>query len=142
MEKTILNPKEIDIWRIDGEGDFSLLTESEKRRCEGFLEGQFRENFVRSRIGIRLLAEKYTGNKIPKNGFLVSGEGKPFLPGIHDLHFNLSHSGAEVAVAFSRDEVGFDIESKVRRANYGGVARRFFNAAEARAVEDAGEAGR
>ena len=71
--------------------------------------------------------------------FTVSREGKPFLPEINDLHFNLSHSGGELAVAFSRNEVGLDIESKVRRANYGELARRFFDAAEARAVEEAGD---
>lgn len=74
--------------------------------------------------------------------FPVSREGKPFLPDVKDLHFNLSHSGGELAVAFSRNEVGFDIESKARRASYGAIARRFFNAAEARAVEEAGDQGR
>ncbi|MBU6181730.1 MAG: 4'-phosphopantetheinyl transferase superfamily protein [Verrucomicrobia bacterium] len=139
VEKIILNPNEIDVWRIGGEGDFSLLTESEKRRCEGFLDDALRKNFVRSRVGIRLIAREYTGNKVRGMDFPVSREGKPFLPDINDLHFNLSHSVGELAVAFSRNEVGFDIESKARRANYGDLARRFFDAAEARAVEEAGD---
>lgn len=133
---------EIDVWRITGAGDFSFLTESEKHGCDGFLDETARQNFIRSRSGIRLIIKKYTGRKFLKTDIALSAGGKPYLPGLCGFHFNLSHSGGEVAVAFSRNEVGFDIESKVRRANHGAVARRFFNSAEASAVEDAGEAGR
>lgn len=37
--------------------------------------------------------------------------GKPGLAGYHDIHFNLSHCKAAIAVAISRQPVGIDVEN-------------------------------
>ena len=61
--------------------------------------------------------------------------GKPFAPEWPDLHFNLSHSGRHVLLAFARDQpLGVDIEGRERRVSHVEIARRFFAPDEARAI--------
>ena len=57
-----------------------------------------------------------------------SAAGKPYLEGIAQLFFNLSHSGDWLVLAFSDREVGIDIEKrgKVRLE----IAKRFFHPQE------------
>lgn len=51
--------------------------------------------------------------------------GKPYFVNYPNLHFNISHSGSAIAVAFSSSPVGIDIEV-IRDINLS-VAKRFFN---------------
>lgn len=61
--------------------------------------------------------------------------GKPFAPDLPDLHFNLSHAGHHVLLAFSRDmALGVDLEVVQRRVSLDGIARRFFAPAETLAL--------
>jgi 4'-phosphopantetheinyl transferase len=50
--------------------------------------------------------------------------GKPYIAG--GCRFNISHSGAVVAAAFSRHEIGLDIELVKKRKNIELIAKRFF----------------
>lgn len=56
---------------------------------------------------------------------LIRGEyGKPYLKGMEDFFFNLSHAGDWAAGVFSEQEVGIDIEKiKIGTLN---IAKRFF----------------
>lgn len=59
-------------------------------------------------------------------------QGKPFAPALPDLHFNLSHAGADVLLAFARAEpLGVDLERSDRRVAIDAIAQRHFAAAEA-----------
>lgn len=61
--------------------------------------------------------------------------GKPFASGLPDLHFNLSHAGPHILVAFARHQaVGIDVERCDRRLSIEGLARRFFAPGEALAL--------
>ena len=54
-------------------------------------------------------------------------DGKPFLPGLPDIHFNLSHSGDYIACAFSDQEVGLDLQEHSRpHTSIVRIAKRFF----------------
>ena len=71
---------------------------------------------------------------VDKNAEIAIGKnGKPFLKGVKDVHFNLSHSGDIVMCAVSDGEVGCDIEN-VRNGRVE-VAERFFTVAEREFIE-------
>lgn len=62
-----------------------------------------------------------------------SEEGKPFLPDVPDLHFNLSHSGTRVLCALSNRPCGCDVEEIGRGSP--ALVRRFFSPGEQKALE-------
>jgi 4'-phosphopantetheinyl transferase len=62
--------------------------------------------------------------------------GKPYAPADAGLDFNLSHAGHHVLLAFARgQELGVDLERDERRLSLLEIARRFFAADEADALE-------
>ena len=56
--------------------------------------------------------------------------GKPYLPGREDFHFNLSHSGRYVVLAWGDTELGVDVQKHDPTGKRQGVAKRFFTADE------------
>lgn len=62
--------------------------------------------------------------------------GKPYAPACSDLEFNLSHAGRHVLLAFAHGQaLGVDLERDERRLSLIEIARRFFAADEADALE-------
>lgn len=57
-------------------------------------------------------------------------EGKPYLPGNANFHFNLSHSGRWVAIAWGDRPVGIDVETLSMNESKEQLARRFFRTDE------------
>ena len=53
-------------------------------------------------------------------------QGKPYLLDGEGLHFNLSHSGRWVVLAYGSGPVGVDVEQK-RTGDLDSIAKRFFN---------------
>ena len=68
---------------------------------------------------------------------IARGEhGKPYAPALPDLNFNLSHARDHVLVAFARGQpLGVDIERIDRKLALEDLARRFFAAEEADALD-------
>ena len=64
--------------------------------------------------------------KFPR--FRYGENGKPYLDGVRDLYFNMSHSEELAVCAVAPCEVGCDVE-KIRDRNQN-IARRFFTPAE------------
>ena len=61
--------------------------------------------------------------------------GKPFLPALPELGFNLSHAGPHVLLAFARGQaLGVDIEQHDRRVSIDDIAERYFTCDEASAL--------
>lgn len=60
----------------------------------------------------------------------LTPEGKPFLPGRSDVHFNLSHSGRWVVIAWGDQSVGIDVEMIAMNKGKEQLARHFFHAEE------------
>jgi 4'-phosphopantetheinyl transferase len=88
------------------------------------------KNLQRTIFG-ELLSRHFIANKIKiesnKIEFNIGDKGKPFLEN-SDIHFNVSHSGEWVVAAFSKRNIGIDIEI-IREPNYN-VAKRFFSSVE------------
>ena len=57
----------------------------------------------------------------------VTEAGKPFLPGRTDFHFNLSHSGHWVFIAWDSRPLGIDVEMLQMSESNEQLARRFFS---------------
>lgn len=100
--------------------------------------GQLR--FAR-RFYLKILLGAYLG--IPGKSVHInrSNRGKPELDtSIHgsDLHFSMAKSGDRLLIGVAGSSlVGVDLEPSDRRAHYAlGVARRYFSAAEAHALEN------
>ena len=129
----------IEVWRVRGMPDVSLLSQDEKAKLKAISCQDTRETFILSRCAIRSLVAKYTRKPSEEKCIDTHPGGKPFLVNHPDLHFSLSHSGKEVAIAFSRMPIGFDVEKKERRADFVSIARRFFSVAEAAQIAAAGE---
>jgi phosphopantetheine--protein transferase-like protein len=135
----MLEDGEIEVWQVRGTPDFGLLSQDEKSKLKGISGQDMRETFLLSRCAIRSLLTKYTEKPSAEKCVDTHPGGKPFFVNHPDLHFSLSHSGGEVAMAFSRTPIGFDMEKKGRHADFVPVARRFFSAAEAAQIAAAGE---
>lgn len=58
---------------------------------------------------------------------------KPYFKNYPELHFNISHSGSAIAVAFSDSPIGVDIE-KIRKVDMR-VAERLFSKEELKTVK-------
>jgi len=52
--------------------------------------------------------------------------GKPYIKENNDFHYNLSHSGNWVAIAYGNTEVGIDVEKICMDAGKEDIARRYF----------------
>ena len=55
-----------------------------------------------------------------------TSDGKPFLPHRPDFHFNLSHSGNWVAIAWGSSNVGLDVQAPRDKTNIEALTRRYF----------------
>jgi len=65
-----------------------------------------------------------------------SERGKPYAPALAGIDFNLSHARDHVLLAFARHQpLGVDLERIDRRLALEDLARRFFSAAEADALD-------
>ena len=56
--------------------------------------------------------------------------GKPYLPDHPDFHFNLSHSGRYVVIAYGDCPLGVDIQQMDPQRNYAQLAQRHYTPAE------------
>lgn len=56
--------------------------------------------------------------------------GKPHIRGCEDLHYNLSHSGRYVVLAWGDSEVGVDVQQHRDHVNLQAFAKRYFTSEE------------
>jgi len=64
-------------------------------------------------------------------------DGKPFIRGRADFHYNLSHAGSWVVIAFGDSEVGVDVEVPRTDTHIEAIAERYFTADEQRYLLEA-----
>jgi 4'-phosphopantetheinyl transferase len=136
------SPGEVQLWYLD----LSLLGQSLQHALGGSTQ-QHRERLTLAqlrfarRFYLKLLLGALLG--IPGKSVRINRgiRGKPVLDqAVHDsdLHFSMAKSGDRLLIGVSNSGlVGVDLEPADRRAQDPlGVARRYFSASEARALED------
>jgi len=119
-----------------------LLAIDERHRVERFVREADRRRALLARAMARTVLAGCVGADPKDLRFTYNAYGKPALaPEFGEgVHFNVSHSGAMVVCAVSREgEIGVDIEDRRRTVEFCELARNFFSAEEAAAVERAPE---
>lgn len=108
----------------DYEKLYALASAERKSRADRYLK---REDSVRCVVADALL------RLVP--GFVLedltkTSEGKPYLKNREKLHFNISHSGRWVVVAWGDSPLGIDVEQLQMDAGKEAIARRYFRSDE------------
>jgi len=91
----------------------ATLDDNERRRAALFASAALRERWVAARGQTRMLLAAYAGIPAAAVRFTHGAHGKPALvTQAHGtaLHFNLSHSGAELLLGVGRAALGVDLE--------------------------------
>jgi len=81
-----------------------------------------------ARLVALLFGAEFTSKKATQLKLSKTENGKPYFENASELKFNISHSKDMIAVAFSNNEIGIDIE-KLRKCNTK-IANRYFAKAE------------
>ena len=126
MEKcrTMLYASDITALKSD-EKFMALLPKLTERRREKIRAYAHRNDALRSMAAELLLFHALTENGVDPRSVSVceTEEGKPYLEGVQDFHFNLSHSGNLAVCAVSSLSVGCDVQ-KITNVKLE-LARRF-----------------
>ena len=109
---------------------FSILSAEERARITRFHNEEDQQRFLTGRGLLRILAGTHLGMMPQRVEFGYGAYGKPYLVStghMRGLHFNVSHSGKIVLLAFSFcHEVGVDVEEIRQTADLAETTRQFF----------------
>jgi 4'-phosphopantetheinyl transferase len=121
-----------DVWKVDVNAAYGivaahrkLLTPEELERGNRFRRLEDANRFYTSRVVLKLLLAAYTGVAAEEIQLQRSTAGKPEAN--YPVHFNISHSGNYVLLAFARQPVGVDIEYMREDFDYAPVAAQIFH---------------
>lgn len=119
----------------------ALLSPVERSRARRFRFGRDMRRFVEAHLFLRSVLGGYMGVGIHEVALHVAPSGKPVLAPEWGLHFNLTHSDAMAVCAVARHPVGVDVERLRPLPEALEIGRRFFSAAEVRALRQSSEGG-
>ena len=108
----------------------SNVSDQRRNRVETLYNSEKAKQQLVSESLIRMVVRKEMGMK--EIGFGACPHGKPFIVGLPNFYYNLSHSGEWVVCATDRAPIGIDIEM-VRPVNID-LARLYFSTAEYRSL--------
>ena len=123
--------------------DIKLFSQEQLCSAEPILPGQLHIWIMPNSGGHAILHQLlgfYLGCSPDDLLFKKGAHGKPELSGKHagKIHFNLSHSGDQLALIFSVDSpVGIDIEKIHPVKKRARIAERFFHPEETRLLKEA-----
>jgi 4'-phosphopantetheinyl transferase len=104
--------RDVHIWKLPAvQMVSSLLTPAENEFAGRFRFEDDRNRFAVGRHALRLLLSNYLS--VSPASFSISTEmgQRPLISNLSaQMHFNISHSGEWVLVAFAKEELGIDIE--------------------------------
>jgi len=106
-------------------------TAEEAARAARFVNDTLRRRYLRSHGALRAVLARYTAEPL---AFAAAEHGKPYLPAVPELRFNLSHSHERALVGVTLGaEIGVDVERFRPMSDCEAVAQRFFPPSEAAA---------
>jgi len=124
---------DVDVWviHLDVPDGWLPPTPVEAERAARLVTLPLRQRYLRSHAALRAILGDYTAAYLD---FAVAEHGKPYLPAVPKLKFNLSHSHDRALVAVAHEvEIGVDVERLRPFADCQAIAERFFPPSEAAA---------
>ena len=130
----IIHDLKLDIWQFPLNSEFStassILSADESTRANRFHFDRHRRRFTIARAVLRLILARYLNTTPSAITFEYTKHGKPYIEGIHDIQFNLSHSGDLALLAIGKKfHVGIDLEFFSGRP-YEGIGKQLFSPKE------------
>jgi 4'-phosphopantetheinyl transferase len=108
---------DVHIWRLSLSAGqnflrpaFSLLTQDERERANRYYQEKDKHRFILSRAMLRLVVSGYTSVPAQNIRFSIGPNKKPFLHGLLDINYNVSHAGDLALIAISCGPIGVDVE--------------------------------
>jgi 4'-phosphopantetheinyl transferase len=131
----VLKPGEIRVWRIHlDEITPPAPTPGEQSRAARFATPELRRRYLAAHGALRSILAQFTSGRLD---FALHDHGKPYLPNVPQLQFNLSHSRELAVVAVALDiPVGVDIERVRPLAQHAAIAERFLPPNERQPVDE------
>jgi 4'-phosphopantetheinyl transferase len=104
-----------------------LLNEVEKIKATSIKLAIQRAQYIEVRAKLRWVLANYINAKPEQLIFAQEKHGKPYLLEHSHCHFNLSHSGDQLAIAVAQHyPVGIDVEQWKQKADYQALVKRCF----------------
>lgn len=133
-----LSAGEVVLWLInldEGDADAALLDDAERARAQAMGTELLRRRYIAAHAALRRILSRAAGAPPERLRIAVGERGKPYLPDLPQVAFNLSHTGAVAVVAVSAlHPVGVDIERPRKLDNLDALARRYLAAEELNAL--------
>ena len=107
---------------------YDLASEDRCRQADRYLRREDAHRCIVADSALRYMLRHTIGTE--QTPVSRTPAGKPFLPDHPALHFNLSHSGRWVVIAWADQPVGIDVETVRMDHRKEGLARRFYHPEE------------
>lgn len=120
-----LPPGHVHIWKIRLDRRPRLVpTADESAHAARLATNELRRHYLAAHAAMRDILSGYISAPLD---FARQPRGKPYLPNIPELCFNLTHSRSLALLAIARDlEVGIDLECLRPLPDYPAIAQRYF----------------
>lgn len=118
----------VDLTALDEQSYRSLYqqaSEDRRKRADRYLREQDAYRCIAADGLLRYAMRQALGTD--RLEVLRTSKGKPYLPDQHCFHFNLSHSGRWVVIAWGEEPVGIDVEMMEFDRGKEQLACRFFH---------------
>jgi 4'-phosphopantetheinyl transferase len=134
----MLDNESVHVWRIRLDCDIQRqnqlrmqLSTEEKKQADRFQFEQDRSRYQIAHGAMRMILGGYLECTPQSIEFLYSDKGKPYLPQMTNLYFNLSHSSEVALLAVTKmGEIGVDIEHHRQLDEIHQIARQCFSVQE------------
>ena len=116
----------------------AVLSDNERRRAQRFAGEEERSRYIQRRAFRRFCAARALGlpGSLSRINFAETDKGRPYLRGFPDFCFSFSSGRVGVLGAWSSNRgIGVDLEDDTRSLEAMDLSRRYFCAAEKRAIQ-------